>query len=132
MKVYKYLYGDETETNMAFCVEDNLKCINGYSAVVDSCINVIPVIKRTDQCIYVNKGDDGFWAKIEENDNKNKSLSDRIKECKTEYELNDLRMEIVIDKDNFINNQELFNTIKSKLNFITSQKLFKELKNKLK
>jgi hypothetical protein len=116
-----------TDTNgySIFDTDPDLKYISGRSSTMTKTMEAKPTKKphqRKEEGVYsigdvffVNHGKNGSWCEITALEPIKSNIADKIKNCNTMAELDTLRIEIVSDKENFVENQKLFLSAKNRI-----------------
>jgi len=105
--------------------DPNLKYISGRYSTMIKKMEAKPTKKpyqRKKEGIYsigdvlfVNHGKNGLMCEITAMEPIKSNISDKIKRCNTMAEIDALRIEIVSDKENFVENQKLFLSAKNRI-----------------
>lgn len=122
MVIYEYTFRDGQSM---LDVDPDLKYVSGWKCTKVGTMEAKATRKphqREKEGVYsvgdvffVCKGEKGLWCEITALEPVKTNIADKIKNCNTMVELDTLRLEIVSDKENFLENQQLFISAKNRI-----------------
>jgi len=130
MVIYQYEYKREHDKVCSMLdVDPNLKYVSGWSCMNVGTMEAKPTRKpqkrgkegeySVGDVLFVCRMGKGLWCEIIALEPIKANIADKIKNCNTMAELDTLRLEIVSDRDHFLDNQKLFISAKNRIKRIS-------------